>query len=200
MKLKTDQNKANGDEIYLDSARKLRANLPKFVIFLGVAALLWLIGTYFVVPLGKGGKIGSVDTYRLDFLILLAATLVLIVAAFLEISIVSDSLAGLVASYITHREARIEEVRLRKIKRSFRTAAYIIPIVVSYLLFAGYLEKIYPPLNIVIPVIIVIWVVVAAILLCMVLGVELEEASRLFADTIEKRMKIIRKKEQKKSA
>ena len=200
MKLKTEQPKANGDEIYLDSARRLRANLPKFVIFLGVAVLLWLLGTYFVIPLGKGEKIGSLDIYRLDFLILLAATLVLIVAAFLEIGIVADSLAGLVASYITHREAPIEEVRLRKIKRSFRTAAYIIPIVVSYLLFAGYLEKIYPPLNVIIPVIIVIWVVVAAILLCMVLGVELEEASRLFVDTIEKRMKIIRKKEQKKSA
>jgi len=200
VKLKTEQPKANGDEIYLDSARRLRANLPKFVIFLGVAVLLWLLGTYFVIPLGKGEKIGSLDIYRLDFLILLAATLVLIVAAFLEIGIVADSLAGLVASYITHREAPIEEVRLRKIKRSFRTAAYIIPIVVSYLLFAGYLEKIYPPLNVIIPVIIVIWVVVAAILLCMVLGVELEEASRLFVDTIEKRMKIIRKKEQKKSA
>jgi len=200
VELKTEQAKANGDEIYIDSARKLRANLPKFVIFLGVAALLWLIGTSFVVPLGKGGKIGSLDLYRLDFLILLAATLALIVAAFLEVGIVADSLAGLAAAYITHREAPIEEVRMRKIKRSFRTAAYIVPLVVSYLLFAGYLEKIYPLLNIVIPVIILVWVVVAAILLCMVLGVELEEASRLFAATIEKRMKIVRKKEQKKSA
>jgi len=167
-------------------------------MFLGVAALLWIIGTSFVVPLGKGGKIGSLDTYRLDFLILLAATLVLIAAAFLEVGAVADSLGGLVASYITHRESPIEEVRMRKIKRSFRTAAYVIPLVVSYLMFASYIDKIYPLLNIVLPVMIVIWVVAAAILFCMVLGVELEEASRLFAENLEKRMKIIRKKENKK--
>jgi len=143
--------------------------------------------------------IGSLDTHKIEFIVLLAATLVLIAAAFLEVGVVADSLAGLVASYITHRESPIEEVRMRKIKRSFRTTAYILPMVVSYLMFADYIDKIYPLMNIVLPVLIVVWVVVAAILLCMVLGVELEEASRLFAETIEKRMKIVRKKEQKEN-
>lgn len=162
--------------------------------------MLWLIGTSFIVPLGKGEKIGTVDIYRLDFLIILAATLVLIVVAFLEAGALADSLAGIVASYITHRKAPIEEVRLRKIKRSFRTAAHIVPFIVAYLLFTSYIEKIYPLLNIIIPIVIVIWIVVAAILLCMVLGVELEEAGRLFAETMEKRMKILRKKEQKQKS
>lgn len=177
------------EEIYISSAKKLRASFPKFVIFLGLAYSVWLIGTTFFIPLSKGAFIGAVEAARIDSLILLGAVLALLFASFAEIKSVADACAGLVTSYIGHG-SKIEEVRLRKVKRTFRITGYIIPTTVSYLIFSNLIEQIYPLLNTIIPIVIAVWVVVASILLAMVLGLELEEAAKVFGE----RLKKIRKK------
>ncbi|MDI6798926.1 MAG: hypothetical protein QMD12_02960 [Candidatus Aenigmarchaeota archaeon] len=177
------------EEIYISSAKKLRAGFPKFVIFLGLAYLVWLIGTTFFIPLGRGAFIGAVEASRIDSLILLGAVLALLFASFVEMKNVADACAGLVTSYIGH-ESEIEEVRLKKVKRTFNITGYILPTTVSYLIFNNLIEQINPMLNTIIPIVIAIWVVIASILLALVLGSELEEAAKVFVE----RLKRIRKK------
>lgn len=186
--LKMPEGKSS-EEVYLNSVIKLRLSFPKFVIFLGVAFIVWLIGTSFIFPLSKG-SLGSVDALSIESLILIAAVLVLIFLSFIEIKNVADASAGLIATYIT-KESNVEEVRLMKIRRSLRTTFYIIPTVTAYIIFSKVIEQIYAPLNTIIPILIVLWVVIASIFLAMVLGLELDEASRLF---IEKLGKLRRKK------
>jgi uncharacterized protein YacL len=177
------------EEVYIKSARKLRTSLPKFVIFLGIAYLIWLIGTSFFIPLSHGKSLGAVEVVSLDSLIILAAVLSLIFASFVEIRKVADGCAGLAVAYVTHGENKVEEVRLSQLKRSFRNIGYTIPFVVAFFIFSKLLEQINPLLIIIIPILIAVWVVIAAVLLAMVLGLEIEAAAKQFADRIEKRIK-----------
>jgi len=186
------------EEIYLNSAKKLRASLPKFVIFLGIAYLIWLIGTTFFIPTSNGVFIKSIGTAKLESFIILAAVLVLIFLSFIEVRKVSDACAGLVASYITHRESKVQEIRFRQLRRSFLNIAYLIPAGVAYLIFFELLNQINPLIVQIVPVLFGIWIVIAAIFLAMVLGLEIEESARVLTERIENiRKKIVLKKKKK---
>jgi hypothetical protein len=186
------------EEMYLNSAKKLRASLPKFVIFLGTAYLIWLIGTTFFIPLSNGVFIRAVETAKLESFVILAAVLALIFVSFLEIRKVSDACAGLLASYITHRESKIDEIRLRQLRRSFLNVGYLIPTGISFLIFADLLNQINPFIVQIVPVIFGVWIVVSAVFLAMVLGLEIEESARVLSESIEGiRKKIVEKKKKK---
>ncbi|MCS7106183.1 MAG: hypothetical protein NZ942_02625, partial [Candidatus Aenigmarchaeota archaeon] len=94
-----------------------------------------------------------------------SATLILIIASFIEIKSVADACAGLVTSYISSSAGKIEEIRVTKVGRAFRTTFYIMPFTIAYLIFSNLLEQVFPLLTTIIPLIIVIWVVVASIML-----------------------------------
>jgi len=176
------------EEVYISSAKKLRTSLPKFVIFIGMAYLIWLVGTTFIIPLSMGNLIGAIETIRLDSITILAAVILLIIGSFIEIRSVADAAAGIIVSYVLPRNSNAEEVRLRQFRRCLRSIGYVIPFTVSFLIFGDLLRQINPLLNTIIPVIIGVWVVVAAILLAMVMGLEIEESARIFAEKIEKRL------------
>ncbi|MEM7825540.1 MAG: hypothetical protein QW412_01620 [Candidatus Aenigmatarchaeota archaeon] len=174
------------EELYINSVKKLRSSFPKFVIFLGLAYIVWLLFSYFFFPLSKESTLGSIEVVRLDSLLIISAVVVLILASFVEIKNFSDACAGLVTSYISSSAGKIEGLRVRKVRRAFRTTFYILPFTVAYLIFSNFLEQTIPLLTTIIPLIIVIWVVIASILLAMVLGLELEEAANNFIERIKK--------------
>lgn len=178
-------NSNNVEEIYLDAVKKLRASFPKFVIFLGLAYIVWLLFSHFFFQLSKESTLGNIEVVRLDSLLIISAVIVLIIASFVEIKNVADACAGLVTSYISSSE-KIEEIRVRKVRRAFRTTFYILPFTVAYIIFSNLLEQIFPLLTTIIPLAIVIWVVIASILLAMVLGLELEEAANKFIQGLRK--------------
>lgn len=190
---------SNSAEVYVSSAKKLRTSLPKFIIFLGLAYVIWLLGTTFLIPTGKGDFIGAIEAARLDSLLILTVVVIFIIASFLEICKFADACAGLTASYIAYKEEKIDDIRLRKVRRTFKTTAYIIPSTVTFLIFNNILQKINPMISIVIPIVIVIWVVLAAIMMAFVLGLEIEEAAKTFAERFEKKAKTKIKEESKSS-
>lgn len=181
-------------ELYISSARKLRSSLPRFVIFLGLPLIVWLLSTNFLFTLSRGIFIGSVEAVRLDFVVVLTAVVVLILASFIEIGHVADACAGLLVSYILNEDDEFDEVRLRKMKRSFRTTFFIAPFLVAFLMFNDYLGKIYPLITTVIPIVIVVWVVIAAVLMSMVMSGEVEQATRSFSKKLENRVRLRRRK------
>jgi hypothetical protein len=176
------------EEMYIDSAKRLRASLPKFVIFIGVAYLIWIIGTTFIIPFNEGNFIGTIEAIRLDSITILAAVLLLLIGSFVEIKNVADAAAGIIVSYVLPRNSEVEEVRLRQFKRCFSSVGYIIPFTISFLIFNDLLNQINPLLNVIIPVIIAVWIVLAAVILAMIMGLEIEESARIFAEKIEKRL------------
>ncbi|MGC8811991.1 MAG: hypothetical protein ACP5O8_00165 [Candidatus Aenigmatarchaeota archaeon] len=178
-------NSNNVEEVYLDAVKKLRASFPKFVIFLGLAYIVWLLYSHFFFQLSKESTLGNIEVVRLDSLLIISAVVVLILSSFVEIKNVADACAGLVTSYISSA-GKIEEIRVRKVRRAFRTTFYILPFTVAYLIFSNLLEQVFPLLTTIIPLVIVIWVVVASIFLAMVLGLELEEAANNFIQRLRK--------------
>jgi len=175
------------EKMYIDSAGKLRACLPKFIIFLGFAYIIWFIGTTYFIPVSRGVFIGAIEATRLDSVLILVVVLVFITASFLEITHVADACAGLSLAYMTHNEDTVNHVRFRKMRRAFRTVLYIIPFGVAFLIFGNLLNQINTLFSTVIPIVIVIWLVVGSVLLAMVLGVELEETAKAFSEKMRKK-------------
>lgn len=175
------------EKLYIESAGKLRACLPKFILFLGIAYIIWFIGTTYFIPISRGIFIGAIAATRLDSVLILTVVLIFIVASFLEISHVADSIAGLTLAYMTRNENNVDPIRFRKMRRTFRTVLFIIPFGVAFAIFGNLLDQISNLFGMIIPIIIVVWVVVAAVLLTMVLGAELEETAKVFAEGIRKR-------------
>lgn len=183
------------EELYLESAKKLKTSLPKFLIFLGIAYIIWLVSITFFLPLNQGILLGRVEAVRLEGVIIIAAIIILLFFSIFEVRNVADACAGLFAAYVNHSMNVVEELRFRQLKRSFRNIGYIFPLVVTFLIFNPIFERINPIINKIIPVIFVVWVVIAGIVLAMVLGIEVEEATKRFLERVERLRKIrIRKK------
>ena len=172
------------EEVYIKSAKELRAGLPKLVTFLGIACIIWLITTNFFIPISEGILVGSVEALKIESLITLIVIISLIILSFIESKKVANALAGLLISYLSGEE--IEPIRLKKLRVTFQSIIYVIPVYVSFVIFSKVIDQIYPLLNSIIPIIIIVWIVVAFFLLAMVLGVEIEEMAKKL---IEKRRK-----------
>ncbi len=181
------------EELYIKSARKLRTSLPKFVIFIGMAYIIWLVGTSFFIPVSLGGFIGAIEAARLDSIVILAAVITLLIVSFIEVRSVADATAGLVVSFVLPRDVAVEEIRLKQFRRTFRNIGYIVPFTVTFAIFTELLKQINPLIVTIVPVLITVWVVISALLLAMVMGLEIEESAKNFAEKIEKKLK--RKKE-----
>lgn len=177
------------EKLYIESAKKLRSSLPKFTIFLGMAYIIWVIATTFFLPLANGKFIKSIEASRLESFVVLSSIAILIFFSFLEGRNVADALAGMITAYLVHRKGNVEEMRLRRIRRPLLNIFYLISFSVAFFIFSGVIEQIYPFFNQIIMVLIGIWVVISLILIAMVMGLEIEESARLFAESIERKIK-----------
>ena len=177
------------EEVYLDAAKKLRTSLPKFIVFISSAILIWLFGTVVFIPLTAGIKIYEVESSRIINLILILALILLIILSFNEIRNVSDACAGFVAYYIGSEREKISKQRLLRLQRSFSNLANILLVSFFFLLFKPLLDQIHSALAGIVLIVIIIWAIVALISVAMVLGSEIEEAAIKFSKILEKRMK-----------
>jgi uncharacterized protein with PQ loop repeat len=173
------------EEVYLESAKKLRASLPKFVIFLITAFLIWLFASILLIPLGRGIYIGDIETSKIASLITIITILVLLFGSFKEIKSVADASAGFVAYYIGKDE--IDDIRLKKLRGSFRSLAYVLLVSILFMLFKSVLEQIHPALPGIGYIVIVIWAFISLAGVVFTMSSEIEEATKTFVEEIERR-------------
>jgi hypothetical protein len=177
------------EEIYIESTRKLRTSLPKFVIFLGASFLIWMFGTALLIPLGKEVFIYDVEASKVINLIVVAAILVLIMASFKEIRATADACAGFVIFYVGGEKNTVSNIRVERLEGTFRSLAYVILVSLLFLMFKDLLEQVHPALSGLTIVVIVMWVIVALYSVVMALSSEVEEAARIFTEKVEKRLR-----------
>ena len=175
----------SSEEAYLASARKLRASLPKFVIFFGIAYLIWATVTTFFIPLAEGVFIGKVEALKLESLLVLAIILVLIGLSFAEMKNIADASAHLLTFYIS--SSAPTEIRLEKLRTGLRLLLLILPFTFSYLMFKSLLQQIHPTISLLVPIGVMVWTIVAFILFAMVLGLEIEEAAKAFVERFKRK-------------
>ena len=177
------------EDIYIASARKLRTSLPKFVIFMGAAFLIWMIGSLILIPLGAGVNIGSIEAGRVINIIVIGAIIILIVSSFKEIRDVADASAGFVTYYVGSGRTKIPSGRIEKLQKAFRSLAYVILVSLLFIIFKTILDGIHPALAGIVVILIAIWAIIAIITVVMAMSNEVEEAARAFTEDLEARIK-----------
>ena len=184
----------DAEKLYLESARKLRSSLPKFAIFLGMAYTIWLLSTTFILPMNNGKFLKNIEVPKLENFIVLSSISVLLFFSLIEGKRSAEALAGLIAVYLVHKEGSVEDIRIARIKRPISNIFYIISMSVAFLMFGGVMQQINPLINQMVGVGLGIWVVISLILIAMAIGIEIEESARIFAESLEKRIRRIKRK------
>lgn len=177
------------EHVYLDSARKLRASLPKSAIFIGAAALVWLFGTSILIPLGQGIFVYGTEASKIINLILIVAIFVMIATSFREIREVADAAAGFVTYFVGNGKKVVEETRLHRLKKTFRNFAYVILAAIVFLMFKPILDGIHPALAGIVLVLISIWSIISLYAVVMAMSSEIEEAAVHFSKNLEKEIR-----------
>lgn len=177
------------EEVYIDSAKRLRKSLPKFIVLISSALLIWIFGMVVFIPLTEGVRILDIDTSRLVNLILIFALILLIVLSFSEIKNISHACAGFVAYYIGSEREKISEQRLLRLRRSFTNLADVLLASFFFILFKPLLEQLHSALAGIVLIVLIIWAIVALVSVAMVLGNEIEEAAIKFTEALEERIK-----------
>jgi formate hydrogenlyase subunit 4 len=195
-----EQKKSNTEDVYLESAKKLRSSLPKFVVYISTITLIWIFSTTLFIPMGTGIKLGDIEVNQIIDLIILITFLVLILASFNEIKNVADAIAGYISFYVSTDYHQIDKLRIMKWKKILRTLFYIILVSVFFLFFRGLLEQIHPAAPGIVIILIVIASVIVLFMLVMAMGAEIEEATKKFVDRFEKISKRAKKEEKQAEA
>jgi len=173
------------DELYLKSIKELRSALPRLVFFLGIAYIVWVVSTMFLIPLTEGVVIRGVELSKVGSLVVLIAIITLLFFSFWETRKVANSLAGILASYLSAEE--VNRIRLKKLRMSFQFLLFPIPTYISFIIFSKVIEQVSSLAKTLIPVGIGIWVVLAFLILAMVVGVEIEEVAKRFLEKSRKK-------------
>jgi len=182
---KPDENNSL-EKVYIESAKKLRASLPKFAVSLVAVILIWLFGSMLFIPLGKDLTLGGIEVSQIINLIILITITILIFDSFYEIKNTADAISGFIVYYVSSEHNGISQTRIKKWKKVLRMLAYVILISFFFLLFNPLLEQIHPALSGVVLILIVIAAVIVLFMLVMVMGTEIEETAREFAARFEK--------------
>ncbi len=177
------------EDIYISSARKLRSSLPKFVIFLGSAFLVWMIGTLLLIPLGIGVHIGSIEAEKIINVIVIVAIIILIFGSYREIKDVADAAAGFVTYYVGNGRTKVHSTRIEKLKKTFRSLAYVILVSILFLIFKSLLDSVHPALAGIVVILISVWAIVAIITVVMAMSSEVEEAARAFTKELKTKVR-----------
>lgn len=191
-----EEKKNNSEDIYIESAKKLRSSLPKFVMYLSAIVLIWLFGAVLFVPLGKGVFLGDIEVSHIIDLIIIITIIILVFSSFNEIKNIGDAIAGYIAFYVSTDYHQIDSIRIKKWKKILRNLLYVILISIFFLLFKGLLEQIHVALPGIVLILLVIASVIVLFMLVMTMGAEIEEATKKFSEKFEKRFK--RRMEKKK--
>lgn len=179
----------NIEDVYINSARKLRAGLPKSAIFLGAAALIWLFGTNILIPLGENVFIYGTESSKIINLIVIISIFVMIATSFREIRDVADAAAGFVTYFVGNGKRSVEETRLNKLRKTFRNLSYVILAAIVFLMFKPVLDGFHPALSGIVVVLISIWSVVSLYAVVMAMSGEIEEAAVHFSKNLEKEIR-----------
>ncbi len=179
----------NIEKIYLDAAKKLRKGLPKFIVLISSALLIWIFGITVFLPLAEGITIGEIETSRLVSLIIIIALIVLIVLSFGELRSISDACAGFVAYYIGSEREKISKERFLRLQRSFSNLANVLLASFFFIFFKPLLDKMHAAISGIVLIVLIIWAIISLVSVSMVLSNEIEEAAMRFAEVLEKRMK-----------
>lgn len=151
----------NRKELMEESKRQMAASVPRLVVHILVAGLIWLFGELIFVPLARSFQLFGFQLAPIISAIVLVALLVVLVRAALDIRRTADALAGAAAVSVS-KESTVE-ANLKNYRTGFRGLFYVLFAVLIYLFFAAFLTTIHPVAAGVVLVVLVIWSIIVLV-------------------------------------
>lgn len=149
------------EELLAASRREIYDSVPKIVVGVVVAFLIWLFGVLIFQPLanmlGDPLIFGLVGLGSLISAIILIALVLIFIGIFKEVIDVTNALAGYAAAAYSRKETSDE--KLERYQRAFRGIAYVILAVIAFLFLLPFIAGIIPVLAGIVLVILVIWAI-----------------------------------------
>lgn len=141
-----------------ESRRKLSSSVPKLLIHIAVAALIWVFGQFVFVPLAATFVLFGYDLAPIISAIVVVALLIVLLRAAFDIRDTADALAGIAAVSVS--KSTTEDVHIQNYQKGFRGILYVVYGVVIFLFFYSFLATIHPVTAGLVLVVLVIWSII----------------------------------------
>lgn len=145
-------------DAYLQMVRELREGLPKILIDVGVAVLVWIFSMYVFIPLSREYALIGIPLPQLISLVAMLAIAAIVLSMVRTALRVIDAVAAYLAYEVGARHKASEE-ELHSYKAGLRGVFYVLVASLLFLLFKDFINVIHPALSAVILFLLAIWAV-----------------------------------------
>jgi len=172
-----------GNEVRIESKREIYDSLPKLVVYVSIAILIYLFAILVFMPLGKGFEIVSVSTATIISAIAIIAILILLWRSSREIKDLCNAVGGLIAINVD-KEASDEEVA--HYRKAVKGIVYVFAVVIAFLFIGSLLTEISGGVAGILLIAIFLWAVCTLYSAGMAISAEIESAANEMAQKLEK--------------
>ncbi|MFP3946323.1 MAG: hypothetical protein ACLFVI_05410 [Archaeoglobaceae archaeon] len=152
---------ATREEIHRESKQGIKTSVPKIIVNLVVAGLIWLFAVLVFQPLantlGDPFLFGLIGMTALISGIVLIALVLIFLRIIKEVGDLTYGIAGLTALSFSRGET--SESKLERYRSGFRWLGYVVVAVVAYLFFLPIIAGLHPTLAGIILVVLLIWAI-----------------------------------------
>ncbi|WP_067047045.1 hypothetical protein [Methanofollis ethanolicus] len=176
------------EEIYTESRREIADSLPKIIVEIVIAFLIWLFAVYIFIPLagslGDPTFLGLIGLQPLISAIVIVALIIVFLAILKEIIDVTNAVAGYAT--LAFSKGEVSEAKLERYQTGFRLIGYVLLAVLAYLFFLPLIAGVLGVLAGVVLVLLVIWAIIVLFQAGRIFSVEIEQKAVDFSKRVEK--------------
>ncbi len=178
-----------GKDMYLESAKALRAAVPRIALTIGAAVLIWIFGNMVFIPISQGIDFLGYPVPQIISFIIIVALAILILTIFADIRNLTSGLAGVLAFEMGKASGETRTEAYHHYRAALNGVIYVIIVSLTFMLFSSYLALIHPAIPAVVLILIVIWAIFALWSAARAVAAEIGRAASKAADELEKRAK-----------
>ncbi|WP_342677483.1 hypothetical protein [Methanofollis sp. UBA420] len=176
------------EEIYTESRREIADSLPKIIVEIVIAFLIWLFAVYIFIPLagslGDPTFLGLIGLQPLISAIVIVALIIVFLAILKEIIDVTNAVAGYAT--LAFSKGEVSDEKLERYQTGFRLIGYVLIAVLAYLFFLPLIAGVLGVLAGVVLVLLVIWAIIVLFQAGRIFSVEIEQKAVDFSKRVEK--------------
>ena len=173
------------DEVIIESKREIYDSLPKLLVYMSIAVLIYLFAMFIFLPLGRGLAIGGTPTSTIISAIAILSIILLMWRSSREIRDICDAIGGLIAVNVGRDGACDEEVE--HYQKAVKGIVHVFVVVFAFLFIGSLLTEISEAFSGILLVIIFIWAVYTLYSSGMAISAEIEATADEIAGKLEKK-------------
>lgn len=174
------------DKISTESRKELRDSLPKLVVYVGIAILIYLFSLYVFIPLSGGIAIGKISVTSLISLIGILAILVLVLKSIKEIKDICDAIGWFIAASFGREGAHEEEVKHYQL--AVRRVVYVFVVVAGFMFIGSLLSEFSEAATGLLLIVVFLWSIYMLYSAGMAISKEAEASANELVDKVEKKI------------